>query len=224
MGQKIHPGGLRVGVIQDWDAKWFADDKDFADILHEDLAIRKHIETALKDASVSRVEIERAANRVNISLNTAKPGMVIGKGGSEVDKLRNQLNKLTGKRVHVNIIEIKKPEIDAKLVAEDIAEQLENRVAFRRAQKQAIQRAMRAGAQGIKTQVSGRLNGADMARTEHYSEGTVPLHTLRSDIDYHWAEAMTQYGKMGVKVWICRGEILPGENNLKVNNPAKGGK
>ena len=209
MGQKIHPGGLRVGVIQDWDAKWFADDKDFADILHEDLAIRKHIETALKDASVSRVEIERAANRVNISLNTAKPGMVIGKGGSEVDKLRNQLNKLTGKRVHVNIIEIKKPEIDAKLVAEDIAEQLENRVAFRRAQKQAIQNAMRAGAEGIKTMVSGRLNGADMARTESFSEGTVPLHTIRADIDYAHAEADTTFGKLGVKVWISKGEILP---------------
>ncbi len=209
MGQKIHPGGLRVGVIQDWDAKWFANDKDFADVLHEDLAIRNHIDTALTDASVSRVEIERAANRVNISINTAKPGMVIGKGGSEVDKLRNQLNKLTGKRVHVNIIEVKKPEIDATLVAEDIAEQLENRVAFRRAQKQAIQNAMRAGAEGIKTMVSGRLNGADMARTESFSEGTVPLHTIRADIDYAHAEADTTFGKLGVKVWISKGEILP---------------
>lgn len=209
MGQKIHPHGLRVGVIQDWDAKWFANNKDFADVLHEDLAIRNYIDTALKDASVSRVEIERAANRVNISLNTAKPGMVIGKGGSEVDKLRNNLNKLTGKRVHVNIIEIKRPEIDAKLVAEDIAEQLENRVAFRRAQKQAIQNAMRAGAEGIKTMVSGRLNGADMARKESFSEGTVPLHTIRADIDYAHAEADTTFGKLGVKVWISKGEILP---------------
>ena len=191
MGQKINPKGLRVGVIHDWDAKWFADDKDFADVLHEDLKIRNHIDTALVDASVSRVEIERAANRINISINTAKPGMVIGKGGSEVDKLRNELNKLTGKRVHVNIIEIKKPELDAKLVAEDIAQQLENRIAFRRAQKQAIQNTMRAGAEGIRTQVSGRLNGADMARTESFSEGTVPLHTIRADIDYAHAEADT---------------------------------
>lgn len=209
MGQKIHPGGLRVGVIQDWDAKWFANDKDFAGVLHEDLAIRNHIEKVLVDASVSRVEIERAANRVNISIHTAKPGMVIGKGGSEVDKLRNQLNNLTGKRVHVNIIEIKKPELDAKLVAEDIANQLENRVAFRRAQKQAIQNAMRSGAEGIKNTVSGRLNGADMARTETFSEGTVPLHTIRADIDYANAEADTTFGKIGVKVWISKGEVLP---------------
>ena len=209
MGQKINPKGLRVGVIHDWDAKWFADDKDFADVLHEDLKIRNHIDTALVDASVSRVEIERAANRINISINTAKPGMVIGKGGSEVDKLRNELNKLTGKRVHVNIIEIKKPELDAKLVAEDIAQQLENRIAFRRAQKQAIQRAMKLGAKGIKTQVSGRLGGADIARVEQYSEGTVPLHTLRADIDFAHEEADTTYGKLGVKVWIYRGEVLP---------------
>ena len=209
MGQKINPNGLRVGVIHDWDAKWFADDKDFADILHEDLKIREHINSALADASVSRVEIERAANRVNISINTAKPGMVIGKGGSEVDKLRNELNKLTGKRVHVNIIEIKRPELDARLVAEDIAVQLENRIAFRRAQKQAIENTMRAGAEGIRTQVSGRLNGADMARTESFSEGTVPLHTIRADINYAHAEADTQFGKIGVKVWISKGEILP---------------
>lgn len=209
MGQKINPNGLRVGVIHDWDAKWFADDKDFADILHEDLKIREHINSALADASVSRVEIERAANRVNISINTAKPGMVIGKGGSEVDKLRNELNNLTGKRVHVNIIEIKKPELDAKLVAEDIALQLENRIAFRRAQKQAIENTMRAGAEGIRTQVSGRLNGADMARTESFSEGTVPLHTIRADINYAHAEADTTFGKIGVKVWISKGEILP---------------
>ncbi|MBG9989470.1 30S ribosomal protein S3 [Aerococcaceae bacterium DSM 111176] len=223
MGQKVHPIGMRVGVIRDWDAKWYSD-KNYADFLHEDIKVRDHINTKLSDASISSIQIERAANRVIVSIHTAKPGMVIGKGGSEVDTLRAELNKLTGKKVHINIVEIKEANLDAKLVAEDIANQLENRVAFRRAQKQAIQRAMRAGAQGIKTQVSGRLNGADMARTEHYSEGTVPLHTLRSDIDYYWAEAMTQYGKMGVKVWICRGEILPGENNLKVNNPAKGGK
>ena len=169
MGQKINPIGMRVGIIRDWDAKWYAE-KDFADFLHEDLKIRKHIETNLKEASVSRVEIERAANRVNISIHTAKPGMVIGKGGSEVEKLRKALNTLTNKRVHINIVEIKKADLDAKLVGEGIARQLENRVAFRRAQKQAIQRTMRAGAHGIKTMVSGRLKGADMARSETHSE------------------------------------------------------
>ncbi|AXY26512.1 30S ribosomal protein S3 [Suicoccus acidiformans] len=212
MGQKVNPIGMRVGVIRDWDAKWYAD-KDYADYLHEDLKIREHIEKKFAEASVSTIQIERASNRVIVSIHTAKPGMVIGKGGAEVDALRAELSRLTGKKIHINIVEIKEPNLDAKLVAEDIAQQLENRVAFRRAQKQAIQRAMRAGAQGIKTQVSGRLNGADMARTEHYSEGTVPLHTLRSDIDYSWQEADTTYGKIGVKVWICRGEILPGVNN-----------
>ena len=218
MGQKINPIGMRVGVIRDWDAKWYAE-KEYAEYLHEDLNIRKFISTRLADASVSTIEIERAANRVNVSIHTAKPGMVIGKGGSEVEALRKELNKLTGKRVHINIVEIKKPDLDAKLVAEGIARQLENRVAFRRAQKQAIQRTMRSGAQGIKTLVSGRLNGADMARSEGYSEGTVPLHTLRADIDYAWEEADTTYGKLGVKVWIYRGEILPTKKNTE-----KGGK
>ncbi|MHC5228254.1 30S ribosomal protein S3 [Enterococcus sp. LJL99] len=218
MGQKVHPIGMRVGIIRDWDAKWYAE-KEYAEFLHEDLRIRKFIATKLADAAVSTIEIERAANRVNISIHTAKPGMVIGKGGSEVENLRKELNKLTGKRVHINIVEIKKPDLDAKLVGEGIARQLENRVAFRRAQKQAIQRTMRAGAQGIKTQVSGRLNGADIARSEGYSEGTVPLHTLRADIDYAWEEADTTYGKLGVKVWIYRGEILPTKKNTE-----KGGK
>ncbi|TDM14118.1 30S ribosomal protein S3 [Macrococcus bovicus] len=208
MGQKINPIGLRVGIIRDWDAKWYAE-KDFATLLHEDLKIRKYIAENLKDASVSRVEIERAANRVNIAIHTGKPGMVIGKGGSEIEKLRNNLNGLTGKRVHINVVEIKKVDMDATLVAENIARQLENRVSFRRAQKQAIQRAMKLGAKGIKTQVSGRLGGADIARAEQYSEGTVPLHTLRADIDYAHAEADTTYGKLGVKVWIYRGEVLP---------------
>ncbi|GEM05129.1 30S ribosomal protein S3 [Halolactibacillus miurensis] len=212
MGQKVNPIGLRVGVIRDWDSKWYAD-KDYADLLHEDIKIRDFVETRLQDASVSKVEIERAANRVNISISTAKPGMVIGKGGSEVEALRKSLNELTGKRVHINIVEIKKPDIDAKLVADNIARQLENRVSFRRAQKQVIQRAMRMGAKGIRTQVSGRLGGADMARAESYSEGTVPLHTLRADIDYGTAEADTTYGKLGVKVWIYRGEVLPTKNN-----------
>ncbi|WP_017473658.1 30S ribosomal protein S3 [Amphibacillus jilinensis] len=212
MGQKVNPIGLRVGVIRDWDSKWYAG-KDYADLLHEDIKIRDYIEKRLKDAAVSKVEIERAANRVNISISTAKPGMVIGKGGSEVEALRKSLNKLTGKKVHINIVEVKKPDIDAKLVAENIARQLEGRISFRRAQKQVIQRAMRAGAKGIRTQVSGRLGGADMARAESYSEGTVPLHTLRADIDYGTAEADTTYGKLGVKVWIYRGEVLPTKNN-----------
>ncbi|GAA0809361.1 MULTISPECIES: 30S ribosomal protein S3 [Ligilactobacillus] len=218
MGQKVNPTGLRVGIIRDWDAKWYAE-KDFATDLHEDLRIRKFIENKLANASVSTIEIERAAKRVNISIHTAKPGMVIGKGGSEVEKLRQELNKLTGKRVHINIVEIKKPDLDAKLVGENIAQQLENRIAFRRAMKQAMQRTMRAGAKGIKVQVAGRLNGADMSRVEHFSDGTVPLHTLRADIDYAWVEASTTYGQLGVKVWIYRGEVLP----TKKNN-SKGGK
>jgi small subunit ribosomal protein S3 len=208
VGQKVNPVGLRIGIIRDWESRWYAD-KDYANLLHEDLRVREYIAKRLSDASVSKVEIERAANRVNVSVHTAKPGMVIGKGGTEVEGLRKALNQLTGKRVHINIIEIKRADLDAKLVAENIARQLENRVSFRRAQKQAIQRTMRSGAQGIKTQVSGRLGGADIARAEHYSEGTVPLHTLRADIDYAHAEADTTYGKLGVKVWIYRGEILP---------------
>jgi small subunit ribosomal protein S3 len=208
VGQKVNPVGLRIGIIKDWESKWYAG-KDYAALLHEDLRIREYIAKRLKDASVSKVEIERAANRLNITVHTAKPGMVIGKGGTEVEALRKALNQLTGKRVHINILEIKKADMDAKLVAENIARQLENRVSFRRAQKQAIQRSMRVGAKGIKTMVSGRLGGADIARSESYSEGTVPLHTLRADIDYATAEADTTYGKLGVKVWIYRGEILP---------------
>ncbi|WLR48407.1 30S ribosomal protein S3 [Halobacillus litoralis] len=208
MGQKINPVGLRIGVIRDWESKWYAG-KDYADLLHEDIKIREYVENRLKDAALSTVEIERAANRVNITVHTAKSGMVIGKGGSEVEALRKALNQLTGKRVHINIVEVKKPDLDATLVADNIARQLENRVSFRRAQKQTIQRAMRAGAKGIRTQVSGRLGGADIARAEYYSEGTVPLHTLRADIDYGTAEADTTYGKLGVKVWIYRGEVLP---------------
>lgn len=212
MGQKINPTGLRVGIIRDWESKWYAE-KDYATLLHEDLEIRKFIEKHLSDASVSKVEIERAAKRVNISIHTAKPGMVIGKGGSEVEALRQKLNALTGKRVHINIVEIKRADLDAKLVAENIARQLEGRVSFRRVQKQTIQRTMRAGAKGIKTQVSGRLGGADIARAEGYSEGSVPLHTLRADIDYAHAEADTTFGKLGVKVWIYKGEVLPSKKN-----------
>lgn len=208
MGQKVSPKGLRIGIIRDWDSRWYAE-KEYADYLHEDLKIRNYIEQRLKDAAVSTIEIERAANRINITIHTAKPGMVIGKGGAEVESLRKALNQMTGKRVHLNISEIKQPDLDAKLVAENIARQLENRISFRRAMKQAIQRTMRAGAKGIKTMVSGRLAGADIARSEGYNEGTVPLHTLRADIDYGTAEADTTYGKIGVKVWIYRGEILP---------------
>lgn len=212
MGQKINPNGLRVGIIRDWESKWYAE-KDFATLLHEDLRIREFIDKHLIDASVSKVEIERAAKRVNISIHTAKPGMVIGKGGSEVEILRKKLNELTGKRVHINIVEVKRADLDAKLVAENIARQLEGRVSFRRVQKQAIQRTMRAGAKGIKTLVSGRLGGADIARAEGYNEGSVPLHTLRADIDYAHAEADTTFGKLGVKVWIYKGEVLPTKKN-----------
>ena len=208
MGQKVNPIGLRIGVIRDWESRWYAG-KDYAELLHEDLKVREYIAKRLADSSVSKVEIERAANRLNVTIHTAKPGMVIGKGGTEVEALRKALNSLTGKRVHINILEIKRADLDAKLVAENIARQLENRVSFRRAQKQVIQRAMRAGAKGIKTMVSGRLGGADIARSESYSEGTVPLHTLRADIDYAHAEADTTYGKLGVKVWIYSGEVLP---------------
>jgi len=214
VGQKINPNGMRVGVIKDWDAKWYAE-KDYAENLHEDLAVRNYIESKLSEASVSKIEIERAANRINVSIHTAKPGMVIGKGGSEVDALRRKLNDLTGKRVHVNIVEIKKPDLDATLVARNIADQLENRVSFRRAQKQTIQRTMRAGAKGVRTMVAGRLNGADIARSESFAEGTVPLHTLRADIDFANEEANTTYGKIGVKVWIYKGEVLPEKNDEK---------
>lgn len=217
MGQKVNPHGLRVGVIKDWDSRWYAE-KDYADLLHEDFVIREYIENKMKDASISKVEIERAANRVNISLHTAKPGMVIGKGGSEIESLRKNIIKLAeGKRVHINVVEVKNADAVAKLVAENIARQLEGRVSFRRAMKQSIQRSMRTGIKGIKTEVSGRLGGADIARSEKYSEGTVPLHTLRADIDYGTAEADTTYGKIGVKVWLYHGEVLPTKNNTAKN-------
>lgn len=210
MGQKVNPVGLRIGVIRDWESKWYAGDKEFGTLLLEDVKIREYLKNKLKDSAVSRIEIERAANRVNVTIHTAKPGMVIGKGGSEVENLRVQIAKLTkGKKVHINISEIKAPDLDATLVAESIAQQLERRISFRRAMKQAIQRSTRAGAKGIKTLVSGRLGGAEIARSEGYSEGTVPLHTLRADIDYGTAEAHTTYGRLGVKVWIYRGEVLP---------------
>jgi len=209
MGQKVNPHGLRVGIIKDWDSTWYADDKKFSDYLVEDHEIRKYVKEKLFIAGISKIEIERFANRIKLSVYTAKPGMVIGKGGSGVEALRKDLEKMTGKKVIVNVEEVKVPELDAQLVAENIASQLERRVSFRRAMKQAIQRTRRSGALGIKTSVSGRLGGADMARTEGYSEGTIPLQTLRADIDYGFAEADTTYGKLGVKVWIYKGEILP---------------
>ncbi|HEX7056210.1 MAG TPA: 30S ribosomal protein S3 [Bacilli bacterium] len=208
MGQKVNPVGLRIGIIRDWESKWYAG-KDYGQLLLEDVKIREYLKNKLKDASVSHIDIERAANRVNVTIHTAKPGMVIGKGGTEVENIRVHLANLTNKKVHINISEIKNPELDAVLVAESIAQQLERRISFRRAMKQAIQRTMRAGAKGIKAAVSGRLGGAEIARSEGYSEGTVPLHTLRADIDYGTAEAHTTYGRIGVKVWIYRGEVLP---------------
>lgn len=209
MGQKIHPVGMRIGIIRDWESKWYAG-KDFGTLLMEDVKIRQYLKKKLKDAACSHIEIERAANRVNVTIQTAKPGMVIGKAGAEVEVIRNHIAEMSnGKKVHINIAEIKNAELDAILVAESIAQQLERRVSFRRALKQAIQRSMRAGAKGIKTAVSGRLGGAEIARSEGYSEGTVPLHTLRADIDYGTAEAATTYGRIGVKVWIYRGEVLP---------------
>ncbi|MGI6702691.1 MAG: 30S ribosomal protein S3 [Clostridia bacterium] len=208
MGQKVNPHGLRVGIIKDWSSKWYSGKKDFSNLLIEDKKIRKHVKAKFFTSGVSKVEIERAANRVKVTIYTAKPGMVIGKGGSGVEDLKKELEAMTGKNVFINIIEIKVPELNAQLVAENIASQLERRVSFRRAMKQSIQRTMRSGAKGIKTMVSGRLGGAEIARSERYSEGTIPLQTLRADIDYGFAEADTTYGKIGVKVWIYKGEIL----------------
>ena len=212
MGQKVNPHGLRVGVIKDWDSKWYAD-ADFADYLVEDYNIRKFLTKKVFSAGVSKIEIERASDRVKVIVFTAKPGVVIGKGGAEIEITKKELQKLTGKNVLVDIKEIKRPDRDAQLVAENIAQQLENRVSFRRAMKSCMGRTMKAGAMGIKAAVSGRLGGADMARTEFYNEGTIPLQTLRADIDYGFAEADTTYGKLGVKVWIYKGEVLPTKGN-----------
>lgn len=208
MGQKIHPVGLRVGIIRDWEGRWFAE-KDYATLLHEDLKIRRFVKTKLYNSGIARIEIERAANRVKVTIHTARPGMVIGRGGVEVENLRKNLEKLTDKQVSLNIAEVKVPELNAQLVAENICFQLERRSSYRRAMKQSIQRIMRLGALGVKVRCSGRLMGAEIARSEGYSEGKVPLHTLRADIDYGFAEAKTTYGKIGVKVWINKGEILP---------------
>ena len=208
MGQKVNPHGLRVGIIKDWESRWYADAK-FADNLVEDNKIRKFLKKELFSSGVSKIEIERKADKVKVIIHTAKPGIVIGKGGADIEVLKNKVAKLTGKVVSIDIREIKRPDKEAQLVAENIAAQLENRVSFRRAMKSCMGRAMKAGALGIKTMSSGRLGGADMARTESYSEGTIPLQTLRGDIDYGFAEADTTYGKVGVKVWIYKGEVLP---------------
>ena len=215
MGQKVNPHGLRVGIIKDWDSKWYADTKngEFADNLVEDYKIREFIKKELYQANISKIEIERTADRVKVSVYTAKPGVVIGKGGAGIEKVKTKVQKLTKKKLIIDIKEIKKPDLDAQLVAENIAAQLENRISFRRAMKSCMGRTMKAGALGIKTACSGRLGGADMARTEFYSEGTIPLQTLRADIDYGFAEADTTYGKVGVKTWIYHGEILPTKEN-----------
>ncbi|MFZ5651326.1 MAG: 30S ribosomal protein S3 [Bacillota bacterium] len=209
MGQKVNPKGLRIGIIKDWEGKWYANKKDFSSLLQEDVKIRKFVKKKLFAAGISRMQIERAANRVKVTIHAAKPGIVIGRGGTEVENLRKELEKLTGKQVHVNIAEIKVPETDAQLVAENVAAQIEKRIAFRRAMKQVVSRSMKMGAKGIKVACSGRLAGAEIARTEWYSEGKVPLHTLRADIDYGFAEANTTYGKIGIKVWMYKGEVLP---------------
>ena len=211
MGQKVNPHGLRVGIIKDWNSKWYADTKneEFSNNLVEDYNIRKYLKKRLKDANISKIDIERTRDRVKVAVYTAKPGIVIGKGGSEIDKVKAEVQKLTKKKLFIDIKEIKKPDLDAQLVAENIAQQLENRIGFRRAMKSCMGRTMKAGAMGIKTSVSGRLGGADMARKETYSEGTIPLQTLRADIDYGFAEADTTYGKIGVKTWIYHGEVLP---------------
>lgn len=208
MGQKVNPHGLRVGVIKNWDSRWFAKDEVFGDTLVSDYKVRKYLKKTLYDAGISKIEIERDGHRVRVFVNCAKPGMVIGRGGSEIEKYRLQLEKMVGMPVALNVVEIRQPDLDAQLVAENIAKQIENRVAFRRAMKMAIRNTMRLGARGIKVNCGGRLAGADIARSEHYHEGTIPLQTLRADIEYGFAEANTTYGKIGVKVWIYRGEVL----------------
>lgn len=213
MGQKVSPIGLRLGVNKDWESKWYAN-KDFASNLDKDIKIRKYIEKNLKNASIASVLIERKKNRTDVTINTAKPGVIIGRGGEDIEKLRKDIKRVVGEDVFVNIVEVKNPDLNAQLVAENIAQQIENRAPFRSTQKRAIRNTMKAGAKGIKTSVSGRLGGAEMARTEGYTEGTVPLHTIRADIDYATAEADTTYGKIGVKVWIYKDEILPAKGKV----------
>ncbi len=218
MGQKVNPIGLRVGIIRDWESKWYASKLEVPTLLHEDLKIRETIQEFYKKAYVSKIEIERTKTKIMLTIHTAKPGVVIGRDGAIKTQIVEKLQKMTGKAIFLSVVEIKNPDLDAILVARNMAEQLENRASFRRVQKMAIQRSMKAGAKGIKTSISGRLGGAEMARREGYSEGTVPLHTLRADIDYAIAEANTTYGKLGVKVWICKGEVLPAKKTKKEAN------
>ena len=215
MGQKVNPNGLRLGINKDWEAKWYSNKKDFANTLDKDIKIRKYLEKELKNAGIAKVEIERNAKKCEVVIHTSKPGVMIGHGGEEIEKLKKQLSKIAEENVQISIVDIKKADLNAQLVAESIANQITNRASFRMAQKRAIRNAMKAGAKGIKTSVSGRLGGADMARSEGYTEGTIPLHTLRADVDYATSEADTTFGKIGVKVWIYKGEIL--------NKKAKGG-
>ena len=224
MGQKVNPHGLRVGVIKDWDSRWFAKDNAFGDILVEDYNLRKFLKKTLYEAGVPKIEIERDAAKVRIHIHCAKPGIVIGRGGTEIEKLRQKLEKMMGKQVAVNIVEVKNPDINSQLVAEKIALDLENRISFRRTMKQAIGRAMRLGAKGIKVMVSGRLGGAEIARSETYHEGTIPLQTIRADIDYGTAEAHTTYGRLGIKVWIYKGEVLKGEVSKTEDSRNRGGR
>ena len=219
MGQKVNPNGLRLGINKDWEAKWYANGNDFSKILKKDIKIREYLEKKLRNAGVAKVDIERTPKSCEISIHTSKPGVIIGRGGEEITKLKNELSKLVGENIGISIVDIKKADLNAKLVADSIASQISNRASFRMAQKRAIRNAMKAGAKGIKTKVSGRLGGADMARSEGYTEGTIPLHTLRADVDYAVSEADTTFGKIGVKVWIYKGEIL----NSKKDNKAKGG-
>ena len=226
MGQKVNPHGMRVGIIKDWDSRWYADDKHFSDMLVEDHKIREFLKKKLEQAGISKIDIERASGRVKVTVYSAKPGVVIGKGGAEIENTKKQLQKLTADKVVLEIKEIKRPDKDAQLVAENIAQQLENRVSFRRAMKSAMNRTMKTGALGVKASCAGRLGGADIARTETYSDGTIPLQTLRADIDYGFAEADTTYGKVGVKVWLYKGEILPKKKNeqaVAASDESKGG-
>ena len=230
MGQKVNPNGLRLGINKDWEAKWYANKKDFSKVLAKDIEIRKYLEKNLKNAGIAKVEIERTAKRCEVVIHTSKPGVMIGRGGEEIEKLKKQLSKIADENVQISIVDIKKADMNAQLVADSIANQITNRASFRMAQKRAIRNAMKAGAKGIKTKVSGRLGGADMARSEGYTEGTIPLHTLRADVDYATSEADTTYGKIGVKVWIYKGEILSKNNasndtlNVKTNKDRKSSK
>jgi len=222
MGQKVHPIGIRLGIVKDWNSRWYADSKNFADLLNNDLVVRDFLKKKLSQASVSRIQINRPAKNAHITIHTARPGLVIGKKGEDIDSLRKEVSQMMGIPVHISIEEIRKPELDAQLVAEGIAQQLEKRIMFRRAMKRSVQNSMRLGAQGIRVNVAGRLNGAEIARSEWYREGRVPLHTLRADIDYGFAEAKTTYGIIGIKTWIFKGEVFGDVQETEAEAPAKG--